>query len=122
MKKGQFFLIASVVIVSFLSAIQTQLGSYSAANVASPAQISEIYILNEAKDQVARTALRGECSSDTEIGNANLIELKGASEKSSAIRGIYLNITYTDLCPRPVTATISVKSERADAKETVTVN
>ncbi|MBI5355330.1 MAG: hypothetical protein HZB68_02635 [Candidatus Aenigmarchaeota archaeon] len=122
MKKGQFFLIASVVVVSFLSAIQTQLGSYSAANVASPAQISELFILNEAKDQVARAALRGDCESSAPIGNANLIELKNMSEKSAAIRGIYLNITYTDLCPRPVTAIISVKSERANAEETLIVN
>lgn len=122
MKKGQFFLIASVVVVSFLSAIQTQLGSYSAANVASPAQINEFYILNGAKDQVSRAASRNDCSADPSAGNENLIELKNTSEKSATIRGIYLNITYTDPCPPPVTAIISVKSERADAKETVTVS
>ncbi len=122
-KRGQFFLIASVVVIGLLSGIQTQLGSYSSANTAFGAQLNEMYIFNDITEQLNRSAKDPMCGplGFRPIGDSNMLEIGNASQKAAAARGILANITYTNMCPRPVIAILTVKSDRAEISGTLTL-
>ena len=120
-KRGQFFLIASVVVIGLLSGILTQLGSYSSANTAFGAQLNELFIFNDIADQLNRSAKDPMCAplGFKPIGDSNILEIGNTTQKAAAARGIFANITYMDMCPRPVTAILMIKSDRAEVNGTL---
>lgn len=121
-KKAQFFLISSVLVVSFLSTIQTQLGGYSEANVATPARMSEIHLFNDVKIQLNRAHQTYGCPVGLTI-SPEVREIITTSADSFAQRGIFLNVTIADNCivsPPPV-AVVTLKSDSVEVKETFTL-
>ena len=93
-KKAQFFLISSVLVVSFLSTIQTQLGSYSESNSAAPAKLTEIHLFNSIEKQLLRI-----CNDRPDNpGAANMPEMAEViklSKESLRERLMDLNVTIT---------------------------
>jgi len=94
-KKAQFFLISSVLVVSFLSAIQTQLGSYSESNSAAPAKLTEMHLFNSIEKQIIRICNKYESDS---MGAANMpamAEVIKLSKESLRERLMDLNVMIT---------------------------
>lgn len=118
-RKAQFFLIASVVVVSFLAAIQTQLSTYSEADTAAPARMIEAHYFNAAKEQLNRAYRKNPCVTVGPFSlTPELIEIANLTETEAAKRGTLLDITFTDPCPGSVGGRISIKSDVAELRET----
>ena len=119
-KKAQFFLISAVLVVSFLSTIQSQLGSYSESNIAAPAQLTEAQMFHSIKGQILRVCQRPIPSPLDITTMPEMLEFIKLTTESVEKRGMFLNAT---IIPGPSSncgdseMELILKSDRAEIRE-----
>lgn len=108
-KKGQFFILTTVVIVGVLYTLSKSISPYSSIDTSRVVSGDEIFFFNNVKNKTVKTI---GLSDSTTIQN-NLVEYKKLVEEMSNKKGYSFVFNYTiDSAPNTVTLRMLMMSEK----------
>ena len=109
--KGQFFVVATVIMIIALMSLVRYFYSFSDIGLSKIKEINELEYIPFIKDSLSGTlsTFNGDCSKlRTDLNNTKIL-----MENEMIRRGIYLNVSYQLNCP-PATASFNVTMRTAN--------
>ncbi|RLJ03082.1 MAG: hypothetical protein DRP11_01780 [Candidatus Aenigmatarchaeota archaeon] len=107
-KKGQFFIISTILIVAALISIEGYFSGYTEIDPLSTVDVSDQYIFWNVDDQLRETVSNYNCPELTTIAK----EYEYFVESELKRGGYDLNIHFTRICPKPTEGYILLITDR----------